>query len=187
MHSRKPPKERPPLDDAKLQEMALRYVGRFATTRAKLISYLTRKLRERGWAGTQPPDVEALADRFARQGYVDDAGFALSKARSLGARGYGKSRLVQSLRVAGVGEEDSAGAREHAEANALDAALRFARRRKLGPFGAGETDPRVRERALGAMVRAGHGFALSRAILALSPASELPLDELAALSSRGTD
>lgn len=187
MHSRKPRKERPPLDDGKLQEMALRYVGRFATTRAKLIAYLNRKLRERGWAGAQPPDVEGLADGFARQGYVDDAGFALSKARSLGARGYGKSRLMQSLRLAGVGEEDSAQARQHAEAQALDAALRFARRRKLGPFAADETDPRARERALAAMIRAGHDYALSRAILALSPASKLPMDQLTGLSSRRSD
>lgn len=184
MHSRKPRKERPPLDPPKLQEMALRYVGRFATTRAKLVSYLNRKVRERGWSGPQPADVEALADRFAQQGYVDDSGFALSKARSLAGRGYGKARLVQSLRVAGVAEEDSAEARDHAETHALDAALRFAQRRKLGPFSAGDADPKARDRALAAMIRSGHGFELSRAILSISPGSDLPMEDLAALFSR---
>ena len=32
------------------------YVGRFATTRAKLAHYLLRKLREKGWEGARPPD-----------------------------------------------------------------------------------------------------------------------------------
>ena len=36
---RRPP---PPLTESALQDMAIRYVGRFATTRAKLRSYLTR-------------------------------------------------------------------------------------------------------------------------------------------------
>jgi regulatory protein len=187
MHSRKPRKERPPLDTPKLEEMALRYAGRFATTRAKLIFYLNRKLRERGWADGQAPDVDAIADRFARLGYVDDAGFALSKARSLAGRGYGKARLVQSLRAAGVADADGAEARQHAQANSVDAALRFAQRRKLGPFGTGDMDPKARERALAAMVRAGHGFPLSRAILAISPADDLPMDELIALSSQDHD
>ena len=41
--SRKP---RPPLDGEKLKELALAYVGRFATTRSKLATYLARKVRE---------------------------------------------------------------------------------------------------------------------------------------------
>ena len=32
--------------------MALAYVARFATSRGKLVRYLDRKVRERGWAGT---------------------------------------------------------------------------------------------------------------------------------------
>ena len=74
--SRKP---RPPLTAAQLEEMALNYVGRFATSRSKLISYLGRKLRERGWEGASAPPIEELADRFVRLGYVDDRAFALSK------------------------------------------------------------------------------------------------------------
>ena len=38
-------KPRPPLNSEKLNELALAYVGRFATTRAKLRSYLKRKVR----------------------------------------------------------------------------------------------------------------------------------------------
>ena len=43
-------RERPPLDAEKLRELALAYVGRFATTRARLSTYLERKIRERALA-----------------------------------------------------------------------------------------------------------------------------------------
>ena len=159
--------------------MALFYVGRFATSRAKLISYLRRKVRERGWDGPDEPDVEAVAGRLVRLGYVDDAAFALSKARTLMTRGYGAGRVRQSLHAAGIGEEDGAGARELAAASAVAAAIKFAQRRGLGPFAAGSLDPRGRDKALSAMIRAGHGFALAKAILSLEPGSEVDEQQLA--------
>jgi len=171
----------PPLDEAKLNELALTYVGRFATTRSKLRFYLARKIRERGWNGEREADLEALADRFASQGYVNDTAYALSKAQGLAARGYGKRRLVEKLRIAGVEEGDSEAARDHADRETVAAALRFAERRKLGPFaGVVEPDPRKREKALAAMVRAGHGFALAREIVSLDPGAEYDVEELAA-------
>ena len=169
----------PPLNEARLNELALRYVGRFATTRAKLRAYLTRKIRERGWDGAREPDVAAIADRFAAQGYIDDAAYALAKSESLTARGYGKRRVVQSLRVAGVSEDDSVRARDHADAEAIDAALRFARRRRIGPFANSPPgDLKEREKALAAMVRAGHGFGISRAIVRLAPGAEIDIEEI---------
>jgi regulatory protein len=159
--------------------MALFYVGRFATSRARLISYLERKIRERGWDGADEPDIEAVADRLVRLGYIDDAAFALSKARTLTTRGYGAGRVRQSLRAAGICDEDGAGARDLAAASAVSAAVKFAQRRGLGPFAAGDPDPRAREKALSAMIRAGHGFALAKAILTLAPGSEVDEEQLA--------
>jgi regulatory protein len=172
-------RERPPLDQKKLEELALRYVERFATTRAKLRDYLRRKLRERGWKGETEPDLETIGEQFAGLGYVDDAGYALSKARSLAGRGYGKRRLVQQMRVAGVAESDGEAARAHADEEAVSSALRFAERRRLGPFAqTAARDPSDREKALAAMVRAGHSFDLARAIIALEPGAEVNPDEL---------
>lgn len=172
-------KPRPPLDAEKLRELALTYVGRFATTRAKLSSYLERKIRERGWSGERPPDLEAVVGRIAELGYVDDAAYALSKARSLSGRGYGARRVRQSLHAAGVGEEDAGAAHDYAQSDAVESALRFAKRRRIGPYGPGETDRAARERALAAMIRAGHGFALANAILSLEPGSEVDIEMLA--------
>lgn len=174
-------KRRPlkPLDEAALNELALRYVGRFATTRAKLKSYLSRKVRERGWDGARAPDLARIADRFAELGYVNDETYALSKAQSLTARGYGKRRVADALRIAGIDEEDGAAAHEHADSEAVRAALKFAQRRRIGPFAQkAETDPKQRQKALAAMVRAGHGYTLASAILSAEPENLSNIDQV---------
>jgi regulatory protein len=168
----------PPLTSAKLDELALFYVGRFATSRSKLIAYLNRKLRERGWEGDQPADLDSLADRLVRLGYIDDRAFAVAKARSLTARGYGERRVRQALVVAGIGEDDRADAADHAEAVAIEAALRFAKRRSIGPFSTGSPTPERREKAIAAMVRAGHRFPLARAIAEMAPGDDPDVETL---------
>lgn len=163
---RRPP---PALNAVKLDELALRYVGRFATSRARLVDYLGRKLRERGWDGEDAPDLTAIAERLAGFGYIDDAAFALAKARSLGGRGYGGRRVAQALHGAGISEEDGGGARLQVADDRVDAALKMARRRKIGPFAIAPLDPKQRAKAIAAMLRGGHDFALTRAIVDLPP------------------
>ena len=161
MAVRRPPV---PLEAARLEELALAYVARFATTAAKLGQYLRRKLRERGWAGPIEPDPEALVARFVAAGYIDDAGFARARAGGLRRRGYGERRVEQALRGAGVGEADREAARA-GEAEARRAALVMARKRKFGPFGAARPDPARRQKQLAAMLRAGHPLDSARRLL----------------------
>lgn len=173
---RRPPR---PLDQTRLEELAIRYVGRFSTTRAKLLAYLHRKLRERGWSGERNPDPEALADRAVRAGYVDDRGYALAKASSHVGRGLGSRRLGAALRADGVADADGADALALSDRQAVESALRLARRKRLGPFAAEPAEtPREREKALAAMIRAGHSIDLAKAVLALRPGDE---EALAAL------
>ena len=171
-------RRRPPLDSGRLEELALRYVGKYATTRRKLRAYLARKIRERGWSEPREPELDALADRFCELGYVDDAAYALAKSRALSSRGYGKRRLDEKLRLAGVEEEDGMAARDHADAEAVEAALRFAERRRIGPFGSEPPDPNRREKAIAAMLRAGHSFGIARAIAGMAPGAPVDVDEL---------
>lgn len=167
MRARQPRRPRPPLDEAALKELGLAYVARFATSRAKLSHYLKRKLHERGWAGSGDPPVAGIVEWAADSGFIDDPAYALSRARSLGARGYGERRVGQALRAAGIEEEDGAAARDHARATASEAALRFARRKRLGPFSSTPADRRDSDKALAAMIRAGHPFDVARRILLL--------------------
>lgn len=167
------PDKSPPLDAEELERLGLYYAGRYATTRAKLVGYLRRKLGERGWSGAGAPPVEALAERFARLGYVDDRAFASARAASLLRRGYGERRVDQALRSAGIAEADGAEARAAAEAEALAAAHRFARRRRLGPYAAAAPDRDSRHKAAAAMLRAGHRLDVVREVLGTSSA-DLP-------------
>ncbi|PTD17094.1 regulatory protein RecX [Sphingomonas fennica] len=157
------------LDAEALERLAIAYVGRFATTRVKLASYLRRKLAERDWEGEGAPPVEAIVARFAEAGYIDDRGFAEARAAAFVRRGYGARRLADRLRADGVEGEDAAAARDLAENGAWDAALAFARRRRIGPFAAEPLDPDARRRALAAMLRAGHSLELARKIIACAP------------------
>lgn len=160
--TKRPP---PPLDAAKLTELALAYVARFATSRAKLEAYLRRKLRERGWAGEGEPSAAEVAARCVSAGYVDDAAFARAKAGSLLRRGYGMRRVGQALDAAGI-EPASRAEIEASEATERAAALTLARRRKFGPFGEGPLDRGTREKQLAAMLRAGHSMDRARALIA---------------------
>lgn len=163
------PKPMPkPLDSARLEELALAYVARFATSAGKLEAYLRRKLRERGWAGEGEPPVARLVGRFVAAGYVDDRAFALAKAGGLLRRGYGRRRIDQALGAAGI----AADLREEARGDAVaqrQAALALARKRGFGPFGAGEGEGRadraIRERQVAAMLRAGHPLDSARRIV----------------------
>jgi regulatory protein len=158
-----------PLGPETLNELALAYVARFATSRAKLGQYLARKLRERGWEGEGAPDVQALIERMAGLGFVDDRAFAEAKAGSLTRRGYGVRRVGAALSVAGIDEDDRAPALARAEAERWTAALRFAERKRIGPFAIRAMERDERQRALAAMIRAGHGFDLARRIVEAQP------------------
>lgn len=166
-------KPKPPLDSAGLEQLALAYAGRFATTRSKLAAYLDRKVRERGWDDGESPPIAPLVARMASLGYVDDRAFAAARGAALGRRGYGQRRVGLALRAAGIDDEDAAAANDAAREGAWEAALRFAERRGLGPFAVAEMDRPGRERALAAMLRAGHPLDLARRLVAARP-GEVP-------------
>ena len=168
-----------PLDPQRLDALALRYVGRYATTRAKLIDYLKRKLRERGWEGDGDAKVVEIAQKCADLGYIDDRAFALAKASSHASRGLGSRRLALALRSAGVEEDDRSPAMDLADTHLADSALRLAQRRKLGPFASRTpATPKEREKAIAALIRGGHRFDIARAIVDLAPGDEEGVEAL---------
>ncbi len=170
-----------PLGAAKLDELALAYVARFATSRAKLLRYLARKVRESEWMDESDAMAacEAVADRMDALRYLDDRQYATMRAGAMTRRGLGVRRVKAQLYVDGIAAEDSGEAIETAESEAVAAAVGFARRRRFGPFAVrADDDPRLRERQVAAFARAGHSLTLARRILAVAPGDE---DALAAL------
>jgi len=169
---------KPPLTETKLRDLALHYAARFASTGARLEGYLYRKIRERGLAEDAEGrmvevDVPALVARLVELGYVDDDAYARMRARDLGSRGYGARRVEETLRHAGVGESLR---RQHApgEAAGRKAAALMAQKRRLGPFGPASEDGdplsarKAHEKAVAAMLRAGHQYEHARFILGAS-------------------
>lgn len=152
-----------------LNELALGYVARFATSTGKLAAYLNRKLRERGWEDdAQAADVAGVVVRMAEAGYVSDEGYARMRGASLRRRGLGARRIAQDLGQAGIApnvREEALGSGQEARA----AALALARKRRLGPFGPrdddGRIDPARREKQVAVFLRAGHPLAMARALV----------------------
>jgi regulatory protein len=166
---RRPP---PPLDAAALDRLALRYVERFATTRARLVSYLVRKIRERGWEG-DAADPAALADKLVALGYIDDRAFGEARASAMARRGLGKRRVEGVFHQVGIGGEDAEALAPAIEARTLDAALTFARKRRIGPFSSVAADRPQREKQIAAMIRGGHDFTLARRIASMAPGEDV--------------
>ncbi|MCL9982440.1 MAG: RecX family transcriptional regulator [Erythrobacter sp.] len=189
---------KPPLSEAALRDLALSYAARFASTGARLEAYLARKMRERGVAEdadgrTEAIDIPALVARLVELGYVDDATYARMRARDLGARGYGARRVEQALWAAGVNEGIRADTAP-GERSRRRAAVLLAQKRRLGLFGNGREDSadplarrKAHEKAVAAMLRAGHDYEHVRFILAApnEAAIEEWLDEAA--DEEGTD
>jgi len=162
-----------PLDLQALNALALAYLGKYATTRHKLRTYLARKLAERGWEGEGEAPIDAIVTRCAELGYVDDAAFAEARGAALTRRGYGVQRISAALRGAGIDSETLGPVRETAEEAALDAALAFARRKRIGPFGSESIDPDQRRRHFASMMRAGHPPDIARLVAFAEPGAIL--------------
>jgi regulatory protein len=155
---------RRPLDSARLEELALAYVARFATSAAKLEHYLKRKLRERGWAGEEEARLGDLVARFVAAGYVDDLAFAKARSSGLLRRGYGARRVAQALGAAGIAEEVREAVRA-GDGEQRRAALTMARKRRFGPYGAAPPERAMREKQIAALLRAGHRLDSARELV----------------------
>lgn len=165
------------MNEERLRNLALHYVGKYATTRAKLGTYLGRKVRERGWNGECHPDLTGLVEQFADLGYVNDAQFAEARSRSFVARGYGRRRLDEDLRASGIAERDAAHAQKHMTESAFKAAQNFARRKRIGPYASEQVPPEKQHKQLQGFLRAGHAFDLARRFVCAQPGEEVADEE----------
>lgn len=164
-----------PLNREGLDSLAIAYVGRFATSRAKLIAYLARKLRERGWEDETLPPIEAVADRLVDLRYVDDEAYAVMKSGAMQRRGLGRRRIAQALQFDGIAEQS----REDAAPNSAerwDAAMRHAKRKRIGPFAQEMADRPLREKQIASFMRAGHDMDLARLWTSCAP-GEMPVPQ----------
>lgn len=162
---------------AALEEAALAHLARYATTRAGLLRVLERRIAR--WAAASAAEEAEIAraraearrvvERLAAAGAVDDAAFAEARARRLARAGRSAVAIAAHLADRGAGEEAGAAiaAALPDEEAAVAAALIALKRRRLGPFAA-DRDA-TREKALGALARAGFSRRVAEAALAAEP------------------
>jgi regulatory protein len=160
------------IDPALIENWALSYLGRFASSAENLRRVLRRRARRRFGeaAGEAEPLIEALIVRYQASGLLDDAAYAAARARARLARGESVRRIAAGLAAKGVGAEERAEAlsalHEGGGDPDLAAACAFARRRRLGPFRRDAAPPQERDRVLAAFARAGFARRIAEAVLA---------------------
>jgi regulatory protein len=164
---------------ALLEEWALSYLARFASSEEALRRVLLRRARrhcrdDTASLGRISLDIEGLLSRYRDRGLLDDAVYAESRARSLWRRGASLPAIAHALRAKGIERALVQGSLERLRTENADpdlaAACAFARRRRLGPFRRAAADP-VRERR--SFARAGFDRRTTEAVLACRDPAEV--------------
>ena len=169
------------MSPARLERIALAHLQRHGSSKANLRTLLRRRIAKSCEHHEQDPaefeaPLEALLERLERLGYLDDRRYGASLLRRARARGASRREVAAKLRQKGLegdlidallGEDQDAGAE-------TEAAWRYARRRRIGPFRLdAEQRSAARERDLAALGRRGFGYGLARAVIDADP-DEIP-------------
>ena len=171
------------MTERRLHNIAKFYVERFATTAANLRRVLTRRLdkacKHHGDdRAAMLPWVDAAVEKLVKLKVIDDARYALDRARALRRLGRSPQKIRAYLTAKGVA---SALVREAIAATEItdsgkdatyEAAVAYARRRRLGPFrvfkGSAEDKRKQATKDLAAMGRAGFAYDVAKRVMALT-------------------
>ncbi|QEX20686.1 hypothetical protein FRZ61_06050 [Hypericibacter adhaerens] len=191
--ARSSPSASPPNLAASLHEAALDYLARYAASSARLRRVLERRVRRRR---TDRDGLEAargiigdIVAKLTAQGFLEDGRYAAARAESLSRQGRSRRWIEARLAADGIAPDLIRGALEALGGNhgdrELEAAIAFAKRRRLGPYR--RTRPRspgalqaLADKERAAFARAGFDRRTAQTVLgAASP------DALAALLATG--
>jgi regulatory protein len=180
--SRKPRERKPPrpVTAASLENAAVYYLSRFASSSGNLRRVLMRKVARGARNAEDGPDaegraaagaqmVEALIARYLEKGLLNDRAYAAQAASSLARRGASRYSIAGKLAQKGVESElvtqAIADLDEEGEATELAAACALVRRRRMGPYRAPEKRADFRDKDLASLARAGFRLDLARRVL----------------------
>lgn len=121
--------------------------------------------------------LEGVIERFTESGLLNDQTYGATMVASLRRRGLGTRAIGARLQSKGLGPDLIAAtlnAHDEEENDGdLAAALRLARRKKIGPFRAlpyppDEQGQKEKTRDMGRLARAGFGYHIARTVLDIS-------------------
>ena len=170
-----------------LRNSALFYLARYASSSAHLRRLLQAKVARSARAHDTDAEegaaaIESLIAELLGAGLLDDARYAVERARILHRRGASMRAIRAGLKAKGIEAGDIeralAALREEAAEPELAAALAYARRRRLGPYRdpaarAGLDEKERREKDLAALGRQGFGYDLARRVIETGDLAEL--------------
>lgn len=179
-----------PATSERLEKAAYHYLERFATSAENLRRVLMRRVdRSALLHGTDRAEgaraVDRIVARFQEVGLLDDMAYAQARAASLHRQGKGVRAIRRGLMRKGVEAEviDSAlatlaedvaletgadpGAGQQADLRTTDmaAAIRYARRRRIGPYRDAAAREASRGRDLAALGRQGFDYDTARRVV----------------------
>ncbi|MCB1680618.1 MAG: RecX family transcriptional regulator [Alphaproteobacteria bacterium] len=162
-----------------LHNSGLYYLQRFAASKKHFKSVMARKVRRSCQAHPEQDlasclkMVDDLADKFEAAGLLNDAVYVRGILASLLRQGRSLKAIRAKLLIKGLSEAQISEslAQYHEEEGLslaetdLQSALRFARRKKIGPFRRGPKEPSILQKELGVFARAGFSYDLSKTVV----------------------
>ncbi|PTW60242.1 regulatory protein [Breoghania corrubedonensis] len=154
----------------RLMRSAVAYLERYASSSENLRRVLERKVARAAYAHDRDASefsemIAAAVERCIQLGLVDDAAYAETRASSLRRRGASKRQIEAKLAAKGVAKRLIERVLAADETDETEAARRFARRRRLGPWRTRGNRDDYRERDMAALCRAGFGFDVARDVV----------------------
>lgn len=182
MNERKPRIPRK-ITPERLANIALHYLERYASSSENLRRVLERRVYKASLhhddlnTDTAAGWIDDLIKRYQDAGLLNDLTYAESRARSLMARGTAARVIRMKLMEKGVDGDtiDQAleALTEEAPDPELHAAIKLARRRRLGPYADPVKREEKKDRDLAAMARSGFSYDMARRIIECDDKDEL--------------
>lgn len=139
------------------------YLERFGGTADRVRRVLEKRAaRSVEELGTDPAEaaraIDAVIEKLARLGFLDDARFIAGRVRALRRRGKSARAVRATLVAQGLDAELVERALSDDPSDDLDAARALVRRRRLGHYRPAEEREAQRERDLARLARAGFSY-----------------------------
>ena len=163
------PRKAKPLTETRLRNIALHYLGRYASASENLRRVLMRRIaKARMEDPAAAPDAETwidvLIERFESAGVLDDAVYAEAQIQTLHRRGASTKGIRHRLSAKGVGTAIIDAALNSLGNSDMTAACHYARRRRLGPWRRKDRAAK-RDRDLAALGRQGFSYQIASTVI----------------------
>ncbi len=162
--AKKPTKQR-------LKNVALYYLERYSSSMENLKKVLKRRVDKYTFENAEYDKAEAygfideIAAEFEGYGYLNDENYAEMKVKNYLAAGKSKRYILEKMREKGVDLSLVEKLFENSEYDSFEAAMRLAKKKKIGPFRAEEARKEFWQKDAGVLLRAGFEFEVVKRVL----------------------